>query len=78
MWQILVNPALGATPCRRPPACRRATTSSASFSHQIQAGRYASASDAVRAGLRLLEEHETKLEVLQRALKEGEASGRVD
>jgi antitoxin ParD1/3/4 len=48
------------------------------ISHQIQAGRFASASEAVRAGLRLLEERETKLEVLRRALQEGEASGSAD
>jgi antitoxin ParD1/3/4 len=48
------------------------------ITHQIQTGRFASASEAVRAGLRLLEERETKLEVLRRALQEGEASGRAD
>jgi antitoxin ParD1/3/4 len=42
---------------------------------QVQTGRYQSPSDVMRAGLRLLEEQELKIERLRAALIEGEESG---
>lgn len=42
---------------------------------QIDNGRYNSTSELVRESLRLLEERETKLQILHAALIEGEQSG---
>lgn len=48
------------------------------ISASVKEGRYSSASDVVRAGLRLLEEQEAKLKTLRQALEEGEKSGYPD
>lgn len=46
------------------------------ISTQIEGGRFGSASEVVRQGLRLLEEHEQKVEALRQALIDGENSGK--
>lgn len=42
---------------------------------QVASGRFNTTSEVVRAGLRLLEEHEAKVKALQNALIAGEESG---
>ncbi|WP_333835299.1 type II toxin-antitoxin system ParD family antitoxin [Rubrimonas sp.] len=45
------------------------------IAEKVGEGRYASASDVVRAGLRLLEEREAGLSAVRAAIDEGERSG---
>lgn len=45
------------------------------IARQIESGRFGSASEVVRAGLRLLEDTETRTAALRQALTEGEHSG---
>lgn len=42
---------------------------------QVSDGRYGSASEVIRAGLRMLENEERKLETLRSLVEEGRASG---
>jgi len=45
---------------------------------KVSDGKYGSASEVVRAGLRMLEEHEARVAAIGQALIEGENSGRAD
>ena len=45
---------------------------------QLNSGRYSSTSEVVRAGLRLLEDAETRLGTLRKMLQDGENSGVAD
>jgi len=48
------------------------------ISKQITDGRYGSASEVIRAGLRKLEDEERKLETLRGLIQEGIASGTAE
>jgi antitoxin ParD1/3/4 len=48
------------------------------IAQQVSQGHFSTASETIRAGLRLLEEKEVKLALLRRALVEGEESGSAD
>jgi antitoxin ParD1/3/4 len=48
------------------------------IAQQLESGRYGSASEVVRAGLRLLEDNESKRNTLRLLLREGEQSGLAD
>lgn len=43
--------------------------------HKVSEGRYKNASEVIRAGLRLLEEEENKIQILKNAIQEGIDSG---
>jgi len=45
---------------------------------QVKTGRFSSASEVIRAALRLLENTETRLDTLRQMLNEGEQSGVAD
>ena len=48
------------------------------IANQLESGRYGSASEVVRAGLRMLEDTESKLQTLRHMLEDGERSGPSD
>ena len=48
------------------------------ISHQIKTGRFSSASEVVRAALRLFEQEESKKNALIKELKKGEKSGFIE
>ena len=45
--------------------------------NSINSGRYASVSEVIRAGLRLVDEEEKKIKLLREAIEAGEKSGYV-
>ena len=48
------------------------------ITNQISSGRFGSASEVIRAGLRVLEDEEKKVETLRKLVDEGIASGTAD
>jgi len=48
------------------------------IAHKIDEGRFSSASEVVRAALRMFEDNEQKIMTLRNLLEEGEASGTTE
>lgn len=75
-YQLLVELlASEATPLARNTSVFLGDHFSGFVDRQVELGKYASASEVVRAGLRILEEHELQIDALRAALIEGEESG---
>ena len=72
---FLLKAAQGARPLPRNTSFILGDHFDAFVASLIEGGRYANATDVIRSGLRLLEEHEQKVEALRHALIEGEESG---
>jgi antitoxin ParD1/3/4 len=77
LWQVAAD--------RLEPMAQNQNTSISHVEHftdfiasSVRDGRYSSASDVVRAGLRLLEEHEGRVKAVRRAVDDSEKSGRPD
>ncbi len=47
------------------------------INRSIESGRYSSVSEVIRAGLRLIEEREQKIDMLREAIEAGQKSGYV-
>lgn len=45
------------------------------IAQMVESGRYATSSEVIRAGLRMIEDYEQRLEVLRREIQKGEESG---
>ncbi|EFK54523.1 type II toxin-antitoxin system ParD family antitoxin [Corynebacterium genitalium ATCC 33030] len=45
------------------------------IAQMVASGRYATSSEVIRAGLRMIEDYEQRLEVLRREIQKGEESG---
>lgn len=48
------------------------------IAQMVASGRYATSSEVIRAGLRMIEDYERRLEVLRSEIQKGEESGLVE
>lgn len=48
------------------------------INEKVASGRYNSSSEVIRSALRLLEEEDRKIQMINRALEDGESSGMVE
>ena len=48
------------------------------IAQMVESGRYATSSEVIRAGLRMIEDYERRVEILRHELQKGEESGFVE